>query len=146
MADSADGLFAIEVDTDDYAETAAADTPTVSRTFQSETAFQAQKASYTAKIDDGDIHAQLIQELESQTRQSEAASKLVRGNSKVKLSKKETVLLGYAVGELYYLRNFQKGLEVCEWVLAEFEMDGRGRAGVEKWRERFEGRVRSAGG
>ena len=33
-------LLAIEVDADDYAETAAGDTPTVSRTYQSEADFQ----------------------------------------------------------------------------------------------------------
>lgn len=80
--DDDNALFAIEVDmVNDYAGTAAADSTTnhqiddaatttttpqpqpVSRTFQSETAFQAQKHAYRAKIDhhhQGNLEAELV--------------------------------------------------------------------------------------
>ena len=52
----ADAVLELDVDTEDYATTAANDTPTASdRTAQSEADFAAQKASYTAKIENGQV-------------------------------------------------------------------------------------------
>ena len=47
----------IDIDADNYATTAAHDTPTdqSSRTAQSDADFEAQRLSYTAKIDTGDV-------------------------------------------------------------------------------------------
>ncbi|RMZ00054.1 hypothetical protein D0862_06865 [Hortaea werneckii] len=97
-------LFAIEVDVDDYADTAAADNPsasttstnqddaaTVSRTFQSASAFQAQKAAYRAKIDWGDLEADLIKAVPVLCRTTRDP---VAGGEEVKLSKKGIQLLG----------------------------------------------------
>jgi hypothetical protein len=55
-SDDDDAIQAVSVDPDDYAETAAGDLPSHvnSRTYQSEEAFQREKAGYTAKVDDGD--------------------------------------------------------------------------------------------
>ncbi|KAK5171442.1 uncharacterized protein LTR77_004586 [Saxophila tyrrhenica] len=53
-------LFAIEVDADDYADTAADDTPSVSRTHQSRPAFESIKSSYSAKITGGTSYKDLI--------------------------------------------------------------------------------------
>ena len=51
----------LDVDTEDYATTAAHDTPTSSaRTTPSETDFEAQRASYEAKVDTGDVCELLI--------------------------------------------------------------------------------------
>ena len=43
------------VDTDDYATAAVEDTPTRSRGEQTESDFEAEKASYVAKFDNGDV-------------------------------------------------------------------------------------------
>lgn len=64
--DNADGgLFAIEIDPDDYAAAATHEnssdaTGEVPRTFQSEAAFQLIKDSYKAKHDDGNAYADLL--------------------------------------------------------------------------------------
>ncbi|KAI6816995.1 hypothetical protein KC340_g14886 [Hortaea werneckii] len=175
-------LFAIEVDlVDDYADTAAADSATitnqddgamaVSRTFQSESAFQAQKTGYEAKIDQGNLEAELVRAVpallprhrdpsgsDGTTTAAAAAAGEAgagdgedglgngeggkRGDGKeVKLSKKETQLLGYTVGELYFLKRFQEVIGLCERVLAVCEMDAKTRAGVEKWMQRSRARA-----
>ncbi|RMY75708.1 hypothetical protein D0864_09786 [Hortaea werneckii] len=132
MAEANDdnALFAIEVDVDDYANTAAADNPsasttstnqddaaTVSRTFQSASAFQAQKAAYRAKIDWGDLETELTKAVPALCRTTRDP---VAGGEKVKLSKKEIQLLGVLVG--------------CE-------LDAKTRVGVEKWIARSKGRL-----
>ncbi|RMZ29343.1 hypothetical protein D0859_06593 [Hortaea werneckii] len=150
-------LFAIEVDVDDYADTAAVDNPsassttttnqddatTVSRTFQSASAFQAQKAAYRAKIDDpwgnGGLEAELIKAVPALSRTTTRDP--VAGGEKVKLSKKETQLLGYVVGELYFSRQFEGVVDLCERVLVGCELDAKTRAAVEKWIVRSKGRL-----
>ncbi|GAB1731256.1 hypothetical protein NU195Hw_Modified_297t1 [Hortaea werneckii] len=153
MAEANDdnALFAIEVDVDDYADTAAVDNPsasttstnqddaaTVSRTFQSASAFQAEKAAYRAKIDWGELESELVRAVPalSQTTRDPGT-----GGEKVKLSKKETQLLGYAVGELYFSRRFDGVVDLCERVLVGCELDAKTRAGVEKWIVRSKGRL-----
>ncbi|KAI7258840.1 hypothetical protein KC343_g3589 [Hortaea werneckii] len=161
MAEANDdnALFAIEVDVDDYADTAAVDNPsasstttnqddavTVSRTFQSASAFQAQKAAYRAKIDWGNLEAELVTAVPALCRNP--GPTMVAGDKgegrdgeggehgkgeKVKLSKKETQLLGYVVGELYFSRQFEGVVDLCQRVLVGCELDAKTRAGVEKW-------------
>ncbi|RMY21155.1 hypothetical protein D0865_16642 [Hortaea werneckii] len=165
--DDDNALFAIEVDVDDYADTAAADsatttnqddsatTPVSSRTFQSESAFQAQKTGYQAKIDEGNLEAELVRAvpalrpLPPHRRETTSSEVGCRGGEvdavagKVKLTKRETQLLGYSVGELYFLKRFQEVIGLCERVLAVCEVDAKTRAGVEKWMQRS--RARAAG-
>ncbi|RMY43340.1 hypothetical protein D0863_16324 [Hortaea werneckii] len=169
--DDDNALFAIEVDVDDYADTAAADSATtttnqddsatpVSRTFQSEIAFQAQKAGYEAKIDEGNLEDELVRAVPAlhplpphrrETISSEVGccgGEVDAVGGKVKLSKKETQLLGYSVGELYFLKRFHEVIRLCERVLAVCEMDAKTRASVEKWiqRSRVRATVQVGGG
>ncbi|KAK3710105.1 hypothetical protein LTR37_010536 [Vermiconidia calcicola] len=110
MAEQDNGLFAIEVDADDYAGTAASDTPVMSRTYQSQEAFNSIKASYTANIDGGD--------------------------TKIKLRKKEVQLLGYAAGEMYFERDYENLTALCERALDLCELDVKVIDSVQRWRER----------
>ncbi|KXT06850.1 hypothetical protein AC578_7183 [Pseudocercospora eumusae] len=124
MADNEEeGLLGIEVDTDDYAETAAGDTPSIPRTFQSEADFQVQKASYSAKIDQGNIYAEVVKTLPLLDASAEPASGVdVDGKlAKPKLSKKEVQLLGYAVGEMYFDRKYQDIIDLCQRVGDRFK-------------------------
>ncbi|RMX80136.1 hypothetical protein D0869_07781 [Hortaea werneckii] len=166
--DDDNALFAIEVDVDDYADTAAADNPSssttnhqddaatmpVSRTFQSESAFQVQKEAYRAKIDQGGLEAELVRAVPAllplppppHRRETTSSEVGCRGGEvdeagKVKLSKKETQLLGYTVGELYFSRKFQEVIELCERVLALCELDAKTKASVEKWIQRSRARA-----
>ncbi|KAK4496752.1 hypothetical protein PRZ48_012735 [Zasmidium cellare] len=113
--DLANGLFAIEVDADDYAETAAGDTPSVDRTFQSEADFQAQKASYTAKIDNGNNLAEFLKAVPGLSEETNGTVSTHNGeDAKIKLSKKDVQLLGYAVGEMYFDRRYDEIIDLCE--------------------------------
>ncbi|RMY85914.1 hypothetical protein D0861_06197 [Hortaea werneckii] len=164
MAEANDdnALFAIEVDVDDYAETAAADNPSSaspsaaptnhqndsttatmnSRTFQSASAFQAQKAAYRAKIDQGGLEAELVKAVPAlKPCPSRDPVAVAAGGEKVRLSKKESQLLGYAVGEMYFSRRFGEVVGLCERVLMGCELDVRTRAGVEKWMRRSRERL-----
>ncbi|KAK5112193.1 hypothetical protein LTR85_011626 [Meristemomyces frigidus] len=149
MAEYADGLFAIEVDTDDYAKTAAGDTPSVPRTFQSEADFQTQKSSYAAKVDVGDNYHQLLkavpllgQDGQPNLEDGEATA----GTAQPKLSKKDLQLLGYAVGELYYDKEYAKIIELCSQVADVCQVDAKTLGSLRKWAGRCEGRVRRSDG
>lgn len=137
-----DDLLAIEVDADDYAETAAGDAPTVPRTFQSEADFEAQRVAYKAIISDGSNYEALLHTL-PRLQQSydpggtiQAAQRSSKDDTKVKLSKKDVQLLGYAVGELYHDQDFAKIIELCHKVEAMYEIDRKTRASLEKWSAR----------
>ncbi|RMY15437.1 hypothetical protein D0867_06832 [Hortaea werneckii] len=167
--DDDNALFAIEVDVDDYADTAAADkpsstthyqndsaTPVSSRTFQSENAFLVQKDQYRAKIDQGGLEAELVGAVPALRplphRETTSSEEGCRGGEvdaaggKVKLSKKETQLLGYTVGELYFSRRFEEAVKLCERVLAVCEVDAKTRGVVEKWMQRSRARGQVGGG
>ncbi|KAK5138404.1 hypothetical protein LTR08_003465 [Meristemomyces frigidus] len=144
MAEVDNGLFAIEVDADDYGETAAADAPPVPRTFQSETKFQAVKDAYNAKIDVGNNYKQLL-DLVPLLRldQSPVDDGLAAESSStpVKLGKRDCQLLGYAVGELYYDREYAKAVELCERVTSVCQMDAKTLGSLQKWAKRCELRL-----
>lgn len=127
------GLLAIDVGTDDYAETAARDTPsTVDRTFQSEEDFQKQKASYSAKIQNGNNIAELykaVPALQEEKSQS------------IKLGKKDVMLLGYAVAEMYYDREYENVLKLCERVEAVCEVDKKLGESLARWKEKCSKRI-----
>lgn len=127
------GLLTIDVGTDDYAETAAGDTPsTVDRTFQSEEDFQKQKASYSAKIQNGNNIAELYK----------AVPALREGKSQsIKLGKKDVMILGYAVAEMYYDREYESILKLCERVETVCEVDEKLGESLARWKEKCEKRI-----
>lgn len=135
MAEADNSLFAIEVDTDDYAETAAGDTPSVPRTYQSEADFAAIKASYTAKQDKGDLYAELLQNVPELN-----DSVLAAGSDSRKLDKREQLLLGYVAGELYYDREYAEIRKLCERVREACLVDVKLGDNLARWMERAKAR------
>ncbi|KAK3050485.1 hypothetical protein LTR09_008396 [Extremus antarcticus] len=133
MADEDNDVFAIEVDADNYGEAAAADTPAVSRTHQSEAAFQAVKSSYTAKIDGGTTYQDFIAAVPVLTNPDEVSESVTNGHSKVKLGKRDSQLLGYAVGELYYDKDYAGVVELCQRVKDRCEFDVKTAEALERW-------------
>ena len=143
MATDENGLLAIEVNADDYAETAVGDAPIVSRTYQSEAAFQAQKATYTAKTDGENTYRDLIAAIPILGSNSSGSPGCIfqNGDSKVKLSKKGAQLLGYAVGELYYNKEYTKILDLCRRVNQSCEFDSRTAESLSRWTRRCHERL-----
>lgn len=138
------GLLAIEVDADDYAETAAGDTPTVPRTYQSEGDFQTIKAGYSAKIDGVEgrgTYEDLVAAVPVLGRGVDGDA-VRNGTEKVKLGKKDVQLLGYAVGEMYFERRYEEVASLCEKVQGRCEVDAKTGEAMERWvgrcRERTE--------
>lgn len=142
--ESDSGLLAIEVDADDDAETAAGDTPSVSRTYQSEESFQAIKTNYTAKHDGGTTYQDLISAVPvldfRNTPETQAAA---NGDevAKVKLSKRDFQLLGYAVGEMYLDKDYEGILHMCGRVREKCEVDAKVAESLERWERRCRGRI-----
>lgn len=144
MSDVDSGLLAIEIGADDYADAAAQDTPAVSRTYQSEADFQAQKASYSAKIDGGNTYRDLITAVPILARNvDDEASQNGSPNahSSVKLTKKDVQLLGYAVGALYYERQYASVLDLCQRVRTRCEFDEKTKESLERWTRRCQERI-----
>lgn len=124
------GLFAIEVDADDYAETAAGDAPTVPRTYQSEADFQRIKTAYAAKIDGvpgHSTHDDLLAAVPTLDTSSRCSGERAR------LGKKDAQLLGYAVGELYFDRRYADVVALCERVREVCEVDGKTDEAMARW-------------
>jgi hypothetical protein len=124
--------------------TATADNPAVSRTHQSEPAFQAIKASYKAKVDGGRSYQDLITAvpvLAQEINSEERGAKQEDGHEKVKLSKRDGQLLGYAVGELYYDKEFGRVIELCQRVRERCAVDGKTDEALERWEKRCQERV-----
>lgn len=132
-------LFAIEVGTDDYAETAASDAPKVARTFQSEAAFQNIKDSYMAKIDIGDYREALFKAVP--VLRTIDLAPLNGDSAPVKLGNKDKNLLGYAVGELYYDLKFTEVVDLCQRVEMACAIDCKLSESLEKWKARCEARM-----
>lgn len=142
MAEIDDDLFAIEVDADDYARTAAADTGSVSRTHQSEAAFRAEKASYTAKIDGapGNNYQELLEAVPVLA-QAGILDGADRSENKVKLRKKDIQLLGYVVGELYYDHEFATIITLCARVRTVCDFDDKVEHSLDRWERRCRERM-----
>jgi hypothetical protein len=135
MAESENPLFDIGVDADDYAEAAAEDAPAVDRTHQSEANFLAVKAAYSARQDGGDFYSELMRAvpyLEQGT---------VSEDTKPKFDKRVQMLLGYAIGELYYDGEFARVVKLCDQVLETCTVDKRMVPGLERSRERAMARI-----
>ena len=143
MADEDGGLLNIKVDADDYAETASADVPPVSRTYQSEADFQSQKAVYTAKTDGGQTYKDLMAAVPVLNQGNTDGTTPEHGQTKVNLSKKEVQLLGYAVGELYLHKDYARLVELCERVKASCEVDEKLESSLEKWMKQCHERMTS---
>nr|POE94362.1 meiotic recombination protein rec14 [Quercus suber] len=144
MQDNTDadgGLLAIEVDTDDYADSAAHDTSTVSRTYQSEDAFQAEKRSYTARMygGPGSNYQELMEAVPALSQALGTGDPdLTVLARKANLSKKNVHLLGYVVGELYYDRDFRRIIRLCEAVRAACDVDKKVDGSLDRWTAREE--------
>ena len=140
MAEHDDGLLAIEVDADDYAQTAAEDTAAVSRTYQSEADFQAIKTTYSAKVDGGGTYKDLIAAVPELDKDFKDHLD-VTGGPTIKLAKKDVQLLGYAVGELYYDKQFLRIVELCSTVTKRCEVDGKTAESLKRWEKRCRERM-----
>ena len=57
----------------------------------------------------------------------------INGYSKVKLSKKDLQLLGYAVGEMYYDKEYMRTIELCDRVKACCEIDEKTAESLNRW-------------
>ena len=145
MADQENELFAIEVDADDYAESAATDAPSVPRTYQSEADFQKQKASYSAKNNYGSTYKDLLTAVPV-LHDGMSANHTNQGHTehdaRVKLSKKDVQLLGYAAGEMYFDKDFGSILELCERVRKKCVYDDRTAESLERWTRQCSARLR----
>ena len=145
MEEEDDGLLSIEVDADEYAETAAGDTPSVSRTYQSEANFQVVRASYAAKIDNGNTYRDLVAAVPvletGKGKQTNGTTSMNGGAAKVKLGKKNVQLLRYAVGELYYDKDYAKLVDLCERVRALCEIDEKTAESMDRWVRRCRERM-----
>jgi hypothetical protein len=130
MAEPENPLFDIGIDADDYAEAAAEDAPAVDRTHQSEADFLAIKAAYSARQDGGNYYAELLRAVPSLAHDHSAE------DTKQKLDKRVQMLLGYAVGELYYDGEFARIVELCDQVFANCLVEKRLAPGLERWREK----------
>lgn len=132
------GLFAIEVDADDYAETAAGDAPAVPRTYQSEADFQRIKTTYAAKIDGvpgRSTYDDLLAAVPVLDRSSSWSGERAR------LGKKDAQLLGYAVGELYFDRRYADVVMLCERVREVCDVDAKTEEAMARWTERSCGKM-----
>jgi len=135
MAESENPLFDIGVDADDYAEAAAEDAPAVDRTYQSEADFLAVKAAYSARQDGGDLYSELMRAV------PHLAQDTASDDPKPKLDKRVQMLLGYAIGELYYDGEFARVVRLCDAVLETCTVDKRLVPGLERSRERARARI-----
>jgi hypothetical protein len=135
MAEPENPLFDIGVDADDYAEAAADDAPAVDRTYQSEADFLAVKAAYSARQDGGDLYSELMRTV------PHLAQDAAIPDTKPKLDKRVQMLLGYAIGELYYDGDFSKVVKLCDRVLETCTVDKRLVPGLERSRDRAKGRI-----
>lgn len=145
MTEQDDGLLGIEVDADDYADAAADEAPGVSRTYQGEEAYQAEKASYNAKLQKGNVYGELLQTVPLLRSKDPSYSDTQNGKARVKLTKKDVQLLGYAVGELYYDQRYNDVIDLCNRVRNVCEVDSKLGDSLQRWTERCEERVKSKG-
>lgn len=128
------GLMTIDFD---WAETATDDTTTVSRKFQSRADFEAQKHSYSAKIDAGNHCVELLESIP-------ALKPDTKVQEKVKLSKRGVQLLGYAVAELYYDKKFTEVMRLCGRVKEVCDIEGGTKdlgTSLDKWEKQCQRKV-----
>lgn len=127
MAEDEPDIFTIAIDADDYAEAAAGDVPSVDRTYQSEEDFARVKASYVAKHYDGNLQEELLKQVPA-IRTGETGS--------IQLDKRQQQLVGYAMGELYYDREYAAILKLLDHIEAACQLDDKLIASMKRWRQR----------
>ncbi|KAJ9619632.1 hypothetical protein H2203_008413 [Taxawa tesnikishii (nom. ined.)] len=126
-------LLSIDVSSDDYATAAVEDAPAaVPRGHQTDEDFEATKAAYRARLENGDIH----KELES------SLPKPDEPGAKPKLDKKQIQLVGQAIGELYYTKRYERMVEVLRWLEEGFTVDAKTEEMLGRWKRRAEERLR----
>ncbi|OQO02974.1 hypothetical protein B0A48_11257 [Cryoendolithus antarcticus] len=142
-----DDFLAIEVDANSYATAAVQDTPTVSRTHQTEEAFQAIKATYQAKQQNGNLYAELVSDVPELNIDQSIPSSAAKDEPKpkFKLNKRQQALFGYVAGELYYDRDFETVVRLCERAGEVCVLEGKFEAAVQKWKGRAGERMTANG-
>ncbi|KAH0350115.1 hypothetical protein KCU81_g2815, partial [Aureobasidium melanogenum] len=151
-------VAAVEAEDDSDAEREKAGAARAARTRYTEDDFLAQKASYTARIDEGSIWKQLltfeppfcpsqeflaavnagsvdttISGLESQATSAE----------KTQLDKKHHQTIQAAVSELYFLEKYAAVKEIIIWAKEHFEKDKKWDVQVKKWEDKVEARMQA---
>lgn len=126
--------LSLDIDADNYAEAAAGDVPSVPRTYQSEKQFQAIKATYHAKHDAGNSYADLLKQLP-------ILGESTQVDDKIRLDKKQQLLLGYAAGELYYDKRYSELLKLCERLQTCCHLDTKLSSSVDRWISKCEGKL-----
>ncbi|GAB7361503.1 hypothetical protein MBLNU230_g1559t1 [Neophaeotheca triangularis] len=165
------GLQAITTDPDLYALPLASDTPITPhpRGHQTESQFLSQKKTYTplqpqlgdsyahfvARLDELQASSQQPNQANDSDEEKERAKKEEKEKKeedtpaapqpKPRLSKKDFALLGYAVGELYYLRRFREGLDLVRRVGSTCGVDAKAGESLGRWEGRFGGRLEGGG-
>ncbi|PSK34580.1 hypothetical protein B9Z65_8906 [Elsinoe australis] len=146
----------LDVDADDYAEAAAEDIPSTNdRTHLSDEAFNAIKATYVAKHDNGSIYKSLLTALPDPGLTTEGPSGDGKP-TKPALSNKHIQLVSAAAGELYYFKNYEQLIDLIAWLRERYDIDGsgtgkgnrRGKFGdtLQRWEGRCRARIAEGGG
>ncbi|KAI4742133.1 hypothetical protein E4T50_07434 [Aureobasidium sp. EXF-12298] len=153
-------LAAVEAEDDSDAEREKAGAARAARTRYTEDDFLAQKASYTARIDEGSIWKQLLH-FEPPFRPSEAFVSSVNatsmdqdtsisstaaesGAARTKLDKKHHQTIQAAVSELYFLEKYTAVQEIITWAKGNFEKDKKWDVQVKKWEAKIESKMQAA--
>ncbi|KAG9562331.1 hypothetical protein KCU71_g7524, partial [Aureobasidium melanogenum] len=150
-------VAAVEAEDDSDAEREKAGAARAARTRYTEDDFLAQKASYTARIDEGSIWRQLLT-FEPPFCPSEAfvsavdagsldmspssfSTNATSGAGKTKLDKKHHQTIQAAVSELYFLEKYPAVKEIITWAKDNFEKDKKWDVQVAKWENKVEARM-----
>ncbi|KAL9097348.1 MAG: hypothetical protein Q9165_000775 [Trypethelium subeluteriae] len=111
------------------------------RDYQSEADFQAVKASYRPKIENGELYKSLS--LPSSTTSSDEVKQKTRQEKK-----RDLEALSAAVAELYFFKRYGEALEILHRVLGEGRQEygieieeGKERERLERWREKCRSRL-----
>ncbi|KAH0358356.1 hypothetical protein KCU83_g605, partial [Aureobasidium melanogenum] len=152
-------VAAVEAEDDSDAEREKAGAARAARTRYTEDDFLAQKASYTARIDEGSIWKQLLA-FEPPFRPSEAfladvnagsvdistsasSSNATSAAGKTQLDKKHHQTIQAAVSELYFLEKYPAVKEIITWAKDNFEKDKKWDVQVAKWETKVDARMQA---
>ncbi|KAG9654994.1 hypothetical protein KCU64_g6844, partial [Aureobasidium melanogenum] len=152
-------VAAVEAEDDSDAEREKAGAARAARTRYTEDDFLAQKASYTARIDEGSIWKQLLA-FEPPFRPSEAfladvnagsvdistsasSSNATSAAGKTQLDKKHHQTIQAAVSELYFLEKYPAVKEIITWAKDNFEKDKKWDVQVAKWESKVDARMQA---
>ncbi|KAG9721604.1 hypothetical protein KCU73_g14203, partial [Aureobasidium melanogenum] len=152
-------VAAVEAEDDSDAEREKAGAARAARTRYTEDDFLAQKASYTARIDEGSIWKQLlafeppfcpseafvsaVNAGSLDTTPSGSSTNATSGAGKTKLDKKHHKTIQAAVSELYFLEKYPAVKEIITWAKDNFEKDKKWDVQVAKWENKVEARMQA---